>query len=102
MESVSQNTLNRTYGAIKFKKFPGVTPLDPYSTTVTSSSTVSGTNPIMHSSADFCVQNELKPTYGHLKVQNFSGGYTPGPPRGGGREGTEGEGRERKEGKEDR
>ena len=102
MESVcfSQNALNHTYGAIKFINFPWVTPLDSYSTTVTSNSTVSGTCPIVHSGADFCVQNELKPTSGHLKVQNLSRGYTPGPTRGGEREGEEiGEGDGRREGK---
>ena len=48
----------------------------------------------------FIVQNELKLTSGHLKVQNFSGGYTPGPPRGGEMEGTEGKGKERIEERE--
>ena len=99
MESlrVSQNALKRTYGDRKFKNFPGVTPLDPYSTTFTSSSKVSGTNP----SASKCWFLCPKWTKTHLRASvssKFFRGLYPRTPkrRGKGRAGT---GRERKEGK---
>jgi hypothetical protein len=52
---------------------------------------------LLNQAAVFCVRNALKVIYEHLRFENFSGGYTPGPPlKGGGRTwgGKEVEGRE--------
>jgi hypothetical protein len=45
---------------------------------------------------DFWSVNDLKFTYAHLQFQNFSRGYTPGPPLKRGGEGRGGKGREGK------
>ena len=46
-------------------------------------------------SATFYTKNALKLTYGRVKPQNFSGGYTPDPQyKGQGREGREGRGKQ--------
>ena len=69
-----------------FQNFPG---LHPWTTTVQHLLPVQKflVRTLVHPRVDLYVQNELKLTYGHLPVQNFSGGYTPGPPRRGEREG---------------
>jgi len=97
MESlrVSQNAIKSTYGDRRFQNFAGVTPLDPYSTTFTSSSNVYGTNP----SASKCWFLCPKRTKTHLRASvrsKFFRGLYPRTPKRRGREETGKEGQERR------
>jgi len=54
----------------------------------------------MHPSVDFYVQNELKPTYGHLSVQIISRGLYPRTPKRRERKSRDGTGRKEMRGRD--